>query len=404
MGRTQKVDYISTTLDLLSAEAYDSGVRKSQWNEKFTGWLPVHITAEHFEQAKPRIEKSIVRLSPHWKTARFHPLMCLEVIPKLMNTMVVLLCDKGLEVSERALDGYFMLWRLLGACVETYGLQGTVLLRLKKFLDPANRIKEKVPSLGDFLPLISVTQDAAACWRSLAKPVLEESFDRNVLWLCRDHPEYAKSYENNKGQGANMERLAATLASTKVSKRLLMFHALFLKSIQIQRVDLFLGRPPQHVRRAFVQGVQEILAVESWPGFFSTFGLPCPAPAVLTDVLKQAVTNSLQKMYHTKTTDFSRIQASGVSHILKKGERYQMKDGSADLSGFKNPSISMQDSQGAPLCAYNLEQAGQAPTVVMAMIARKGTSWQVLAVGQHSSVRCCGNYSQVKRDIAKLRL
>jgi len=78
--------------------------------------------------------------------------------------------------------------------------------------------------------------------------------------------------------------------------------------------------------------------------------------------------------------------------------------GCDDLSGFKKPSIKMQDAAGAPLCTYNLERAGRAPTVVMAGILREGGVWKVTAVGQQSAVRCCGNYGQVKKDIASLRL
>jgi len=111
--RTHKVDYISTTLDYLSLEAYDSGVRKSQWNESFQELLPLYLTADHFQRAKSRFEATIFKLSPHWPSDGFEPGMVLEVIPKLMNTMIVLLCDKGLSASDRALDGYFLLWRLL---------------------------------------------------------------------------------------------------------------------------------------------------------------------------------------------------------------------------------------------------------------------------------------------------
>lgn len=33
---------------------------------------------------------------------------------------------------------------------------------------------------------------------------------------------------------------------------------------------------------------------------------------------------------------------------------------------------------------------------------RSGRSWLVSALGVHSALRCCGNYSQVKRDIAAM--
>merc|ERR1719384_2433487 len=77
--------------------------------------------------------------------------------------------------------------------------------------------------------------------------------------------------------------------------------------------------------------------------------------------------------------------------------------GCSDLSGFENPSIIMQDSDagGAPLCSYSIERAGRAPTVVMCAVVRVGSGggWRVTALGEHSRVRCCGNYGQVKRDI-----
>lgn len=211
-----------------------------------------------------------------------------------------------------------------------------------------------------------------------------------------------------------------------------------------------------------------------------------PEPAELTDRLKQAVGNSLKKGYHSENTDFSKVHASGVSHILRKGESYRMSStvsdvrlvlgsdsshilcgaclvyndlvcteiahygsrnacrgaishsgdtmvdgkskhtirvdlsklpssvtrlfftlcacGCNDLSGFRNPAIDMDDENGMPLCTYSLDTAGNAPTVVMAVVARVADGWQVTALGVHSAVRCCGNYSMVKRDIAKIKL
>jgi len=403
-----------------------------------------------------------------------------------MNTIVVLLCDKGLEVSERALNGYFMLWRLLLASVETYKLQSEVANRLAGFRVAENRTKVKVPSLGDFLPLLGVLGASSLGWKALAQPVFEETFDRNVLWACRDHPEYANPSRNAKGEGADMDRLQKTFASTKVSKRLLMFHVHFLSLVENQTMDFLFGRPPLHLRQAFRKGVENIIAVETWPRFFSACRCSCPGPSALTDIVKQAVKNSRNKRYHTDKTDFSRIQASGTSHILKKGESYrigksvqrvrlelgsdsahilcgaclayedltcakvvcysdrqaykgalkhsgdQQVDGRSlhvmdvdlaklppsvnrlfftlcacggeNLSAFKNPAIDLQDADGNRLCSYTIDQAGQAPTVVMAGIERREGTWQVVAIGKHSAVGCCGDYSQVKRDIATIRI
>jgi tellurium resistance protein TerZ len=323
-------------------------------------------------------------------------------------------------------------------------------------------------------------------WEVVGKLLLEESFDRNVLWVCKAHPVFSLPKNNIVGQGADAERLEKTLEAAKISQRLYMFHVLFLELVKQQPTDLFYGRPPRHVRVACKSGVQAILAVASWQGFFDACRQPCPEPADLTDRLKQAVWNSLKKGYHSENTDFSKIHASGVSHILQKGQSYRVsstvshvrlvlgsdskhilcgaclvyKDlvcaeiahygsrracngiithsgdtmvdgkskhtihvelsslpssvtrlfftlcacGCSDLSGFRNPAIDMDDENGMPLCTYSLDAAGNAPTVVMAVVARVGDGWQVTALGVPSAVRCCGNYATVKRDIAQIRL
>jgi ubiquitin-protein ligase/stress response protein SCP2 len=485
--RTHKIDYISTTFECLSAEGFDSGVRLSQWNEDFKDCIPLYLSEEHFQQGRARLEEAIFRLSPNWDAEYFKPAMVLEVLPKLMNTMVVLLCDKGLEASDRVVDGYFLVWRLLAACVETYGLQKEICSRLSAFKEKEqNRCKEVVPSLGDLIPLLTVCDDARFTWATMSKELMSESLDRNVLWACRANPEFSLPKRNILGEGADADRLNATFESTKVSKRLYMFHVHFLELVTRQNYDVYYGRPPSSVRTAFKTVVQDILAVSSWDGFFAACRQRCPNSSQLTDSLKQATLNSLRKGYHSERTDFSRIHASGVSHILKKGETYRVSStvatvnlvlgsdssailcgaclvyedltctnivhyckrqaysgairhsgdtqvngkskhtidvdlnalpssvnrlfltlcscGCTDLSGFKNPAIDMGDGLGSPLCTYSLEQAGNAPTVVMAAIWRSETGWQVTAIGQHSAVRCCGDYSVVKRDIQKIKL
>merc|ERR1712217_232650 len=320
----------------------------------------------------------------------------------------------------------------------------------------------------------------------MAKPLLEESFARSVLWVCRAHPTFALEKNNILGEGANAQRLEQTLEAVKISQRLYMFHVLFLELVEQQSADLFFGRPPKNVRAACKKGFESILEVASWDGFFAACGQPCPEPAELTDMLKNAVWISLKKGYHSERTDFTKVHASGVSHILRKGESYRVSStvsnvrlvlgsdsssilcgaclvyndlicteiahygsrhacggaishsgdtvvdgkskhtidvdlsclppsvtrlfftlcacGCNNLSDFQNPAIDMDDENGVPLCTYSLDTAGNAPTVVMAVVARIHQGWQVTALGVPSAVRCCGNYSTVKRDIARISL
>ncbi len=73
---------------------------------------------------------------------------------------MVLLCDKGVHVSDAAIDGYCRIHRLLYACIQQFPiLRQEVVQRLNAFMaSDAARVKSAVPSLGNFVPLLSVVE------------------------------------------------------------------------------------------------------------------------------------------------------------------------------------------------------------------------------------------------------
>merc|ERR1712134_152025 len=85
--------------------------------------------------------------------------MVLEVIPKLMNSQVVLLSSGQLWRCEKALEGYFAYHHLLLHCLNSYPILRTrVEDTLSAFLsEPQSRLKEQVPNMGEFLCLVSVS-------------------------------------------------------------------------------------------------------------------------------------------------------------------------------------------------------------------------------------------------------
>lgn len=99
--------------------------------------------------------------------------------------MVVLLCDRGVAASDRLLDGYCQINRLLLALAERYpSLRQTVRQRIARFIrDKQARSKATEPSLGVLVPLLAVASGVR--WAELCWPLLEEAFDRSVLWACR---------------------------------------------------------------------------------------------------------------------------------------------------------------------------------------------------------------------------
>jgi hypothetical protein len=224
--------------------------------------------------------------------------------------------------------------------VATYPkLQREIQNRLSNFLKTDdNRSKESVESMGNFLPLLSVTDHVT--WTQMVVPMITEQAARNVIWICKEYPRFAE--EKTTGQGADPVRNKKSFEASIVSQRLFMFHAYFATEIAhpggltlaqaAERADHFYGLPTLAQKRAFKKHVTKILAVEDWPDFFPLVRLQVLPPDVVTDWLKKAVTSSLRKRYHNARTDFTRIQASGTSTIFSRLKREGAKTGEVAFS------------------------------------------------------------------------
>ena len=210
--RTREIDYVYATADLVSFSAFtEEGVRRTAWGEPFSHILPLHLDGEHFEAALPILSaqlRSMCAPRPSWKRARgaFDPLMALDVLPKLLCTLVVLLADKGVHASDALLDAYTSINRLLIALAARWPqLRAAVGRRVRAFIAKEEaRTKEAEPNLGTLIPLLALA--GGTRWADLAWPLLDEMLDRGVLWACREHPELAATGERWEADGCTDEQ------------------------------------------------------------------------------------------------------------------------------------------------------------------------------------------------------
>merc|ERR1719163_2727584 len=93
--------------------------------------------------------KSAPKALPVAEPAHFAPSMLLDIIPKLMNSQVVLISSGQLWRSQKALEGYFAYPHLLLHCLRAYPkLRDRVERGLEAFRQsPEHRSKEAVPNL-----------------------------------------------------------------------------------------------------------------------------------------------------------------------------------------------------------------------------------------------------------------
>eukprot|EP01113_Clastostelium_recurvatum_P019316 TRINITY_DN2277_c1_g1_i8.p1 TRINITY_DN2277_c1_g1~~TRINITY_DN2277_c1_g1_i8.p1 ORF type:complete len:1241 (-),score=385.36 TRINITY_DN2277_c1_g1_i8:37-3759(-) len=307
-----KLAYITTTFDLISYKSFMSEkVRKAAYKEPFTHWLPLFICKEHGARAMPLAKEAMAKICADCY-GDFEPWMVLEVIPKLMNTFVVQAMSGRLYASVMALEGYQAFHHLLLMFLEEYPeLYDQVNQVIESFMDDrSSRHKRKVPALGEWIPLLSVTDKYT--WKDVAIPYLTEMFDRNVLWTVKKYPELAVWQQGDKWQdlpdAGKADRLRKTFEATHVSNHLCMFHVYFLDNVarppgvSLSKVKELLhsryGKPTWAMKDRLMREVKAMLKVDTWAGFFQYVHMPVPSDRALERWLWFANKNSIRKRYH----------------------------------------------------------------------------------------------------------
>jgi hypothetical protein len=358
-GPVQK-HHLTSIYDVLAHGSFQDGVRRGVWKQKFFAFLPLAIDSEHFLRAQSAFQESIAKLASgtvaqktqsHGKSREerdaeyaarltldeyrklgsqaaekvllpsmcrprgspFVPEMIFEVLPKLMNSQVVLLSTGQLWRCQKALEGYFAYHHLLLHCLKAFpALRTTLETMMETFQeDPKGREKGRVHNIGEFLCLLSVSDRFD--WDSMGVQILEEVFDRNVLWILRQSP-----HLGNVGVSAASDeaRLRASFRANRVSLRLLMFQVAFLRlakpvhfhglgappctsaSCALERKDHCKGLPgPGEAEWLFDQCL-EILAVEDFSGFLELVGAAPMTDTLIARWLRRSVLRSIEKGYH----------------------------------------------------------------------------------------------------------
>ncbi len=223
--RTGEIRSIETTLDLLSMKAYvKDSVRVSLSKQKFTHWFPLYLGVKP-ERTVFLAEHAISMLCEN-STRKFEPGMVLQVLPKLLVTLVVDIMQESTHTSIQALRVFVYFFRMFALLVERHPeVLKEVEARLTAFkADEANRVKDKCSSMGDILAYLLISTRFKC--NDLLAEYLDESLDRQVLWMLRDVPELADVSDNpeeTKDAFIDEKRDEVAFKTNIVSNRVLLF-------------------------------------------------------------------------------------------------------------------------------------------------------------------------------------
>ncbi len=155
--KTGRLDYMDVASELMSSDAfYLHKCRKGPRGEEIRAFLPLFLTAEHWQRPKvaPLLKRVQKELCPEDELEEG----LLRLLCVALNTRSVLLADKGVLQCDASFGVYSQLQRLLMAlCTELPLMQHLVENRVHSFVSSErNREKDRVSSLGEFIPLLLV--------------------------------------------------------------------------------------------------------------------------------------------------------------------------------------------------------------------------------------------------------
>ncbi len=270
---------ISSTLDVISFTAYkDLEINKSVWNMEFGFFLPLYITPSHFIRARECLMKSIGAIYFNRglkdKPAKhLHPtlnnqppaVIINDIFATLLNSLIVEMMRGETHISLKALEGFtqlFRTWYHLAEADPEIRKQATQML--KDFQTKTQvRHKRITPNLGRLLMMICIAP-ADFKWDTIRDAYIEESRDRNILWILRACPDIIQA----KYWTDILPDIPKVLEATLVGKRLQVFNKYFTELVKkpgfLAELDYTYGYPGEELKQEFQQVMHRMYAMNTW--------------------------------------------------------------------------------------------------------------------------------------------
>mgnify|MGYP002624006015 CR=1 FL=1 len=327
--RTGEIKGITPCFDFVAFKTYTKERLRVAFNgEHFTHWFPLYFGVKKEEFLKTATKA--ISMIAKGNTKEFKTELILKVMPKFFNYICLNIMSEKVHNSSRAIEILLYVYRILIMLAQTYPeFKAEVNKNLEEFINnPESRIKDKTPSLGDLLVMLSVSDHKI---EELLPSYISEQMDRQIFWILQEIPEFESLITSSEVDDI---RAKVCFKCGITGQQLLLFYYYFLNKIvysECKTLDNFAEKLDKNYSCLSENEIDKhrleinkILKIDNFNDFYKFMGMNPPSKDELNQKLKQAFENSKAKKYHG--TDEVRFVPSPEEQVKVYMERYQPFD------------------------------------------------------------------------------
>ena len=333
--RTGEIKGITPRFDFVAFKTYTKERLRVAFNgEPFTHWFPLYFGVKKKEFLNS-LNKAISMIAKG-NTKEFKTDLILKVMPKFFNYICLNIMSEKVHNSSRAIEILIYVYRILIILAQEYPeFKAEANKNLEEFIkNPEQRIKDKTPSLGDLLVMLSISDHKI---EELLPAYISEQMDRQIFWILQEIPEFEKLINS-----AEVDDIRAKVCFKCgiTGQQLLLFYYYFLNKVvysECDSLDKFAEKLDKNycclteteIDKHRLE-INKILKIDNFNDFYKFMNMEPPSKDELNQKLKQAFENSKNKKYHgTDEIRYVPPPSEQVKFYMKRYEPFEnlIKDG-----------------------------------------------------------------------------
>ena len=160
-------------------------------NDDYNCWMPVYLNKEHYEKNKTHVLNSfsVIKFGPEGKKEYdFKPEQIFEILPIILNKMIIGMFSGKSEISSAFIISYFQYVLLFKKLCEEFDEENMAFLNRKLSTIHENEYKidkQIIPDLGDFLMILFYCNKDTheEQMKKMWDTIFEEFIIRQMFWI-----------------------------------------------------------------------------------------------------------------------------------------------------------------------------------------------------------------------------